>query len=59
MSKFVCLALAVGLFISTQAHAALAVPSPLQATSIVKRADVEYCYWKVKKNGKVKLKCDD
>ncbi|HEX2447609.1 MAG TPA: hypothetical protein VHK26_05420 [Methyloceanibacter sp.] len=58
MSKFVSLALAMGFF-WTQAQAAIAVPSPAQATSIVNKADVEYCYWKVKKNGKLKLKCDD
>jgi hypothetical protein len=59
MSKFVSVALVMGLFISTQANATVAAPWPQQSTSIVKKADVEYCYWKVKKNGKLKLKCDD
>ena len=59
MRTLVSLTLALGLFISTQSHAAVAVPSPSTKHSVVEQADVEYCYWKLKKNGKWKLKCDD
>jgi hypothetical protein len=64
MGKFVSLVLAAGLLISTHTgnvHAAVAVPSPALTTkhAIVAQADVEYCYWKLKKNGKWKWKCDD
>jgi hypothetical protein len=41
------------------AHATVATPSLSQAYSLVAKADVDYCYWKPKKNGQWKLKCED
>jgi hypothetical protein len=64
MSKDVLVSLALVALISTytgSAHATVATPSLSQAKaySLVAKADVEYCYWKPKKNGQWKLKCED
>ena len=63
---FVSLAVAAGLLIaintgSTQAAAAVATsPAHAVSNSLVQKAgDFEYCYWKLKKNGKWKFKCED
>ena len=60
----VILALAAGLSISSHsgnAQATVAAPSLAQGVmhSLVEKAGVEYCYWKQKKSGHWKLKCDD
>jgi hypothetical protein len=43
------------------AHATVTTPSlsGAKAYSLVEKADVDYCYWKPKKNGQWKLKCED
>ena len=60
----VSLALAAGLSLSSHsgnAHATVVAPSLAQGVmhSLVEKAGVEFCYWKQKKSGKWKLKCDD
>ena len=60
----VSLALAAGLSISSHsgnAHATVVAPSLAQGVmhSLVEKAGVDYCYWKPKKNGSWKLKCED
>jgi hypothetical protein len=53
------LALAGLLMSSVTAQAIVVAPSLSGKHSLIEKADVEYCYWKLKKNGKWKLKCDD
>ena len=55
----VSLALAGLLMASVTAQAIVVAPSLSGNHSLIEKADVEYCYWKLKKNGKWKLKCDD
>jgi hypothetical protein len=63
--KFVSLALAAGLLIatnisSTQAASVVATSPAAASHSLVQKVGRwEYCYWKLKKNGKWKLKCED
>ena len=64
-STLVSLALAAGFLIATQtgnAQSAIVAPSLAKAAmhSFVQNVgDVEYCYWKQKRNGRLKLECDD
>ena len=58
----VSLALAAGLSLSSHsgnAHATVASLAQGVMHSLVEKAGVEFCYWKQKKSGKWKLKCDD
>jgi hypothetical protein len=60
---FVSFALAAGLLIANASniHAAPVVVTSIAldaAHSLVQKAGWKYCYWKLKKNGKWKLKCD-
>jgi hypothetical protein len=58
-STLVSLALVAGLSLSTgNAHAAVPAPS-ISQTGMVEKAGVEHCFWKLKKNGKLKPKCKD
>jgi hypothetical protein len=41
------------------AQAIVVAPSLSVKHSLIEKADVDYCYWKLKKKGKWKLKCDD
>jgi hypothetical protein len=62
MNKGALVALAaLILFYAGNAHATVAAPSlgQAEAYSLVEKAGVDYCYWKPKKNGKWKLKCED
>jgi hypothetical protein len=62
---FVSLAVAVGLLLTTNVGTTQAGPVAATSPAVVshplvqKAGDFEYCYWKVKKNGKLKLKCKD
>jgi hypothetical protein len=62
---FVSFALTAGLLIAnnasnTPAAAVVATSTaPDAAHSMVQKSGWKYCYWKLKKNGKWKLKCDD
>ena len=64
-STLVSLALAVGFLIAPHtgnAQSAIVAPSLAKAAmhSLVQNVgDWEYCYWKQKKNGRWKLKCED
>jgi hypothetical protein len=61
-SVVVSLALVALISISTcKAEASVATPSLSQARAyaLVEKAGVDYCYWKPKKNGQWKLKCED
>jgi hypothetical protein len=61
-SVLVSLALVALISISTRkAEASVATPSLSQARAyaLVEKAGVDYCYWKPKKNGQWKLKCED
>ena len=64
-STLVSLALAAGFLISTHSgkvHSAIVAPSLAKVAmhSLVQKAgDWEYCYWKQKRDGRWKLKCDD
>jgi hypothetical protein len=58
----VSLALVALISISTRnAEASVATPSLGQARAyaLFEKAGVDYCYWKPKKNGQWKLKCED
>jgi hypothetical protein len=62
--KHALVSFALAALISTYtiaAHATVATPSLSQPNShsLVAKAGVDYCYWKPKKNGQWKLKCDD
>ena len=61
-SVLVSLALVALISISTRhAEASVATPSLSQARAyaLVEKAGADYCYWKPKKNGQWKLKCED
>ena len=64
-STFVSLALAAGFLIATQtgnAQSTIVAPPLVKAAmhSFVQNVgDLEYCYWKQKRNGRLKLECDD
>jgi hypothetical protein len=59
----VSLALAAGLLISTHTGNAHAVVAPslgqVAMHFLVEKAGIKYCYWKQKRSGKWKFKCDD
>jgi hypothetical protein len=64
MTRIALVSLAFLALISTSignAHARVAMPSLSQAkaSSLIEKAGVDYCYWKPKKNGQWKLKCED
>ena len=62
---FVSLAVATALLLATnpttsRAAAVVATsPAAVSHSLVWKAGHFEYCYWKVKKNGKLKLKCKD
>jgi hypothetical protein len=61
-STLVSLALAAGLLIAPHtgnARSAIVAPSLAVHSFVQNVGDVEYCYWKQKKNGRWKLECDD
>jgi hypothetical protein len=61
-SIVVSLAFVALISISTRnAEASVAMPSLSQARAyaLIEKAGVDYCYWKPKKNGQWKLKCED
>ena len=59
-SMLLGLALAAGFLISIPVGNAAVVPTLKMEQSLVHKAgDLEVCYWKQKRNGRWKFKCDD
>ena len=58
-APLVRLALASLLMSTVTAQAIVVAPSLSGKHLLIEKADVDYCYWKLKKNGIWKLKWDD